>query len=220
MHLSDVERDANGGETPLIYAVFGDLMACLFGVFVLFFVWLVVAQSALTHDLEEERANSAAATARLDELERVLAGPLRTGLVTLVDGRIGIRGSVLFPINSAQIRREGKTLLHELALPLLTYLTQRDQVLMVSGFTDDLQLRNGGDFTDNWELSAQRSLTVTRELVRAGLPADRIFAAGFGENQPIAPNDSEANRALNRRVEIAPVPRPRAIEVRPTRPTP
>ena len=76
-----------------------------------------------------------------------------------------------------------------------------------SGFTDDTVLRANGSFEDNWEVSAQRSLTVTRELVAAGMPAEWIFAAGFGANHPVAPNDTEENRAMNRRVEISPVPR-------------
>jgi hypothetical protein len=78
---------------------------------------------------------------------------------------------------------------------------------MVSGFTDDTTLRPNGSFADNWEVSAQRSLTVTRELVEAGMPAEWIFAAGFGANHPVAPNDTEEHRAMNRRVEISPVPR-------------
>ena len=91
--------------------------------------------------------------------------------------------------------------------PLQTYLGQNELSLMVSGFTDDTTLRPNGSFTDNWEVSAQRSLTVTRELVEAGMPADWIFAAGFGANHPVAPNDTEEHRAMNRRVEISPVPR-------------
>ena len=78
---------------------------------------------------------------------------------------------------------------------------------MVSGFTDDLPVSmNNPYFTDNWELSAQRSLTVTRALVAAGMPANQVFAAAFGEQQPIVPNQDAASRAQNRRVEITPVP--------------
>ena len=79
---------------------------------------------------------------------------------------------------------------------------------MVSGFTDDRAVRNGNrDFADNWELSAQRALTVTRTLVDDGVPASSVFAAAFGSQQPLDSNADEAGRARNRRVEIAPVPR-------------
>jgi flagellar motor protein MotB len=87
---------------------------------------------------------------------------------------------------------------------------------MVSGFTDDLQMRGAlRTYRDNWELSAQRALTVVRALGEAGLPMDTLFAAGFGENHPVVPNDNPENRAKNRRVEMAPVPRPRPLTVGP-----
>ena len=207
MYLPD-DLDAEGAvEGPNIWAAFGDLMACLFGLFVLFFVWLVTVQVALSEDLEEERATREAATARLEALENVLAGPLASGLITLVDGRIGIRGNVLFGLGSVDLRPEGRELLRSLVPPLRSYLEERELALMVSGFTDDTMLRRNGSFEDNWEVSAQRALTVTRELVAAGMPEELLFAAGFGSHHPVAPNDSTENRALNRRVEISPVPR-------------
>jgi len=80
-------------------------------------------------------------------------------------------------------------------------------MLMVSGFTDDTLLRDGNRrFADNLELSAQRALTVTRALIDAGMPSSQVFAAAFGAEQPVAPNTDEKGRALNRRVEMAPVP--------------
>jgi flagellar motor protein MotB len=200
--------DREETEAPPIWPAFGDLMACLFGIFVLFFCWMVLVEVSLTEDLRQVEAEKAATEERLDRLERALAGPLASGLITLTDGRIGIRGSVLFDLSSAQLRGEGQRLIRELAGPLRSYLGERGEALMVSGFTDDLQLRANGAFADNWELSSERALTVTRELVAAGLPPEWVFAAGFGAHHPAAPNDSEDNRQLNRRVEIAPVPRP------------
>ncbi|MBX3249182.1 MAG: OmpA family protein [Myxococcales bacterium] len=191
-----------------IWPAFGDLMACLFGIFVLFFCWMVLMEVSLTAELRQAEAEKAATEERLDRLERVLAGPLASGLITLTDGRIGIRGSVLFDLSSAELRGEGRRLLRELAGPLHGYLAERREALMVSGFTDDLAVRPNSPFADNWELSAQRSLTVTRELVAAGMPPEWVFAAGFGHHHPAVPNDSDDNRQLNRRVEIAPVPRP------------
>ena len=57
------------------------------------------------------------------------------------------------------------------------------------------------------ELSAQRALTVTRALIDEGMPRAQVFAAAFGAEQPVASNTDEKGRALNRRVEMAPVPR-------------
>jgi flagellar motor protein MotB len=197
-----------------VWAAFGDLMACLLGVFVLFFVWIVSFEVTMAKDLQAERSEREAATARLTVLESALAGPLRAGLITFVDGRIGIRGSVLFDLNSAELRSTGRTLMSEMAGPLTAYLSSRDESLMVSGFTDDLPMRGVlRTYRDNWELSAQRSLTVVRALVEAGVPDDALFAAGFGPNHPVASNDSDENRARNRRVEMAPVPRPRPLSL-------
>ncbi|PZQ74057.1 MAG: hypothetical protein DI563_13220, partial [Variovorax paradoxus] len=85
----------------------------------------------------------------------------------------------------------------------------RDDILMVSGFTDDRQVRGGNKpFADNWELSAQRALTVTRALIEEGVPSSSVFAAAFGSEQAVASNADAEGRARNRRVEMAPTPRP------------
>ena len=201
-------------DAPPIWAAIADLMACLFGLFVLFFVWMVMTQVVLGRDLDRERTRLAQTSAKLTALESALAGPLASGLITLVDGRIGIRGAVLFESNKAQLRSEGRELLKQLAAPLGTFLQQNEVALMISGFTDDKQLKGNGEFTDNWELSAQRALTVTRTMIEAGLPADSLIAAGFGEHHPVAPNDTDEQRAQNRRVEISPVPRPESFRAR------
>ncbi|MFP3663030.1 hypothetical protein SB768_31845, partial [Burkholderia sp. SIMBA_043] len=87
-------------------------------------------------------------------LEQALAGPLAAGRVTLVNGRIGISGAVLFALNSDQLQPEGRDLLKTLAGPLAAYLKTRDEILMISGFADDQQVRAGNrQFAENWELS-------------------------------------------------------------------
>jgi outer membrane protein OmpA-like peptidoglycan-associated protein len=195
---------------PPIWPAFGDLMACLFGLFVLFFVWMVMTQVMLDRELGAERVRLATARARVSSLESALAGPLSSGLITLIDGRIGIRGAVLFDSSEAELKPEGSRLLRELVPPLNAFLKQNDVALMVSGFTDDRSFRRNARFLDNWELSTQRALTVTRALAQAGVPPRTLIAAGFAELQPIVPNDSDAHRAQNRRVEIAPIPRPKS----------
>ncbi|NLY93918.1 MAG: OmpA family protein [Myxococcales bacterium] len=197
-------------ETP-IWPAFGDLMACLFGLFVLFFVWMVSIQVTLTEDLEEAHRDKEAAASRVEALEKALALPLAAGLITLTDGNIGISGGVLFDSASARLSEDGERLLESIAKPLVEYLAARGESVMVSGFTDDMPLTGYGTFKDNWELSAQRALTVTRALIRAGLPAEWVFAAGFGPNHPVASNDTPESRAKNRRVEIRPVPRPTTV---------
>jgi flagellar motor protein MotB len=195
-------------ESAPIWAAFGDLMSVLLGVFVLILVGMIGVQQQLSHQLDEEVKQRQLEAQRRQTLEQALAAPLAAGQVTLVDGRIGIRGSVLFALNSDQLQPEGREVLKSLAGPLAGYLKSRDEALMVSGFTDDRQVRDGNrQFADNWELSAERALTVTRALIAEGVPPSAVFAAAFGAEQPVDSNTNEDGRARNRRVEIAPVPR-------------
>ena len=191
-----------------VWASFGDLMSVLLGAFVLVLVGVIAVQAQLAQRLDEETRRREQEAQQRKALEDALAAPLAEGRVTLVDGRIGIRGNVLFALNSDQLQPEGRDLLKSLAAPLAGYLRTREEILMVSGFTDDRQIRGDNRrFADNWELSAQRALTVTRALVEHGVPASSVFAAAFGAEQPVASNTDEAGRARNRRVEMAPVPR-------------
>lgn len=195
-------------ESTPIWAVFGDLMSGVVGVFVLLLVWALGFQLELAQSLEEETRQREAEQQRRMALEAALSDPLAQGRITLDNGRIGISGSVLFTSGSAQLQEEGRSLLESLVAPLVVYLEDREQVLMVSGFTDDKPVKSSNRYyRDNWELSAQRALTVTRALIEAGMAEDRIFAAAFGEQQPVTANTDAASRARNRRVEMAPVPR-------------
>ena len=191
-----------------MWAIFGDLMSGLVGVFVLILIWVLGFQLELSKSLEEEISKREQAEQRRMALESALAGPLSSGRVTLNNGRIGISGSVLFSSNSAELQDSGRELLTSLVTPLNVYLNERNEILMISGFTDDLPIQQGNlHFADNWELSAQRALTVTRALIEEGMPANMVFAAAFGAQQPVASNQDKAGRSKNRRVEMAPVPK-------------
>lgn len=235
------ELDDSFSQEPPIWAVFGDLMSGLVGVLVLVMVWFLGYQFELTRALEqeanqrevaeqqrltEERRRIAAEQSRLVEeqlrreekrrriaLENVLAAPLASGRVTLRNGRIGISGSLLFSLNSDDIQNDGRALLRSLVAPLQVYLEGRDELLMISGFTDDLPIQKGNSqYLDNLELSAQRALNVTRAFIEEGMPSSRVFAAAFGAEQPVVPNRDEQSRSQNRRVEMAPVPRTSKID--------
>lgn len=195
-------------QTAPVWAVFGDLMSALLGAVVLILLGVLVAQMELAATLEAETQKREQEERRRVQLEQALAGPLASGRVTLDNGRIGISGSVLFPVNSTELRAEGSQLLKTLVPALEVYLGEKDELLMVSGFTDDQPVLDiNRRFDDNLELSAQRALTVTRALIAAGMPPSRVFSAAFGAEQPVASNADEAGRARNRRVEMAPVPR-------------
>lgn len=201
-------NDASAEPSAPVWTVFGDLMAGLLGAFVLLLVGALASQLELASHLENEVKMRQAEAQRRATLEQALAIPLASGRITLNNGRIGISGRVLFSLNSAQLQPEGRQLLKSLVPPLQSYLSARQELLMVSGFTDDRSIRGRHQpFADNWELSAQRALTVTRALIEEGLPSSMVFAAAFGAEQPVTPNVDENARSQNRRVEMAPVPR-------------
>lgn len=202
------ERDDEVAAAP-VWAIFSDMMAALVGLLVLILVWVIGNQMALSQELQQEKVQRLAEQQRRLVLEQALADPLAAGRITFRDGRIGINGSVLFALNSDQLRPKGKALLNSLVPPLKAYLDKHNEILMVSGYTDDLAIqKNNPHYQDNRDLSAQRALTVTRALINDGMPADQIIAAAFGDHHPVVANKDAASRAQNRRVEISTVPRP------------
>jgi len=144
------ELDESASHAPPIWAIFGDLMSGLVGVFVLLLIWALGFQLELAQELKVETAKRQAEEQRRIALERALADPLQNGRVTLENGRIAIRGSVLFSVNSDQLQAEGRDLLRSLVAPLNVFLGEREQMLMISGFTDDRPIRGDNrNFADN-----------------------------------------------------------------------
>ena len=202
-----LEPDADVESTAPTWISFADLMTGLLGAFVLLLVGVMAAQLDMASQLEDAVQKRQIEEQKRLTLEQALAGPLASGRITLNQGRIGISGKLLFALNSDQLEPEGRQLLQSLVVPLRSYLQSRDEMLMVSGFTDDRPVSpSNRQFADNWELSAQRALTVTRTLIEEGMPSSLLFAAAFGQEQALVPNTSEKARAQNRRVELAPVP--------------
>jgi flagellar motor protein MotB len=203
-----LELEAESESTTPTWISFADLMTGLLGAFVLLLVGVMAAQLDMATQLENEVQKRQVEEQKRISLEQALAGPLASGRITLNNGRIGISGKLLFKLNSDQLEPEGCQLLKSLVLPLRSYLQTRDEMLMVSGFTDDRAVTSHNrEFVDNWELSAKRALTVTRTLIEEGMPASLLFAAAFGQEQALVPNTNEQARAQNRRVEMAPVPK-------------
>ncbi len=71
----------------------------------------------------------------------------------------------------------------------------------VIGHTDTDPIKKS-KWQDNWELSAERALTVARYLIQKGMAEEKVKAAGCGPARPVGPNNSAAGKAKNRRVEI------------------
>ncbi|MEW6661731.1 MAG: OmpA family protein [Bacillota bacterium] len=128
-----------------------------------------------------------------------------SGLENLVEVRYEDRGialdikeRVLFDSGKADLRPEAKRLLDTLSV-LLAKLPYQ---ISVEGHTDNRRI-NTQEFPSNWELSVGRAVKVVRYLVeQQGLDPRKFAAVGYGEYQPVVPNTSLDNMALNRRVVI------------------
>jgi chemotaxis protein MotB len=109
---------------------------------------------------------------------------------------------VLFSSGKADLSNKGEQALTEVLNILVEF---KDRRFLIAGHTDNQPLR-GGRFDNNWELSTARALSVLEYMVKAGFDSKNLGAAGYGEWDPVAPNDTPENRQLNRRIEIILVP--------------
>ncbi|MBN1385230.1 MAG: flagellar motor protein MotB [Elusimicrobia bacterium] len=106
-----------------------------------------------------------------------------------------------FVSGSAELLPAMKTYIDKIA-PMLKKSLEKieSNTLIVEGHTDNVPIATSR-FASNWELSTARATTVVKYLTQKhNLPEARIAAIGYGEHKPIAENDTEENRRLNRRV--------------------
>jgi flagellar motor protein MotB len=187
--MIDLNEAGDGMEqTAPVWAVFGDLMSGLLGAFVLILVGVLVVQMDLVASLESEMAKRRQEEQRRMALEKALAIPLASGRVTLANGRIGISGSVLFAVNSDQLRPDGRQLLKPGASA--AGVPRRDEMRGQRLHRQQAHFRGQPPVRDNLELSA-RALTATRALIEEGMPSARVFRGGLGAEQPVAANTDE-----------------------------
>jgi len=112
---------------------------------------------------------------------------------------IQLDASVLFPSGSDQLRPAAMTLLDGVGKSLVTLPVPF--TVVVQGFTDDQPITTA-QFSSNWALSAARAVRVVELFGTQGVAGAQLAAEGFGEFSPVAPNDSDADRAQNRRVVV------------------
>ena len=109
---------------------------------------------------------------------------------------------ILFASGKASLSRNGVADLSEVLTVLLTFPDRR---FIVAGHTDNVQIRSRR-FKSNWHLSTARAVSIVEFMVDAGFPPQNLSAAGYGEFDPVASNDTPQDRQLNRRIEIILVP--------------
>lgn len=169
----------------------------------------------LSHIVNRKRAEAAR---RERERMEVLAKDLTATLMPLVKSGqvrvtqnargigIELNASVLFAQGEATLQNEAREVLGAVA----GLLKDAPQRIEVEGHTDNLPITNER-FASNWELSAVRAASVVRLFIESGVQDVRLSAIGHGATRPVAPNDTPANQARNRRVAVmilASVPEP------------
>ena len=125
--------------------------------------------------------------------------------ITIVGDRFVFQSEVLFPVGSAELTPAGVAQMTTLAVTIKDIAAEIPPdvhwVLRVDGHTDPQPVK-GGQFASNWELSAQRAITVVKLLIADGVPADHLAATAFGEYQPFGAGDTPEAYAKDRRIEL------------------
>lgn len=155
--------------------------------------------------LEELRKQKAAADARAQtyrDLVAKLHSMIDSGQLKVAtrEGRmiIELPNDILFDSGRTDVKADGKAALAKVAQVLASV---PDREFLVAGHTDNVPIRTE-QFPSNWELSTRRAVEVVHYLVSQGMNPKKLAAAGYGEFDPIAANDTNEHRAQNRRIEI------------------
>lgn len=146
---------------------------------------------------------------QLEEMKKQIEGGKSTEEATGFSGDVSVNSAegtitvtlpeaILFDSGKATLKGSAHSTLDQIVSVLKSKYSGRP--VDVVGHTDSDPIKKSS-WKDNWELSAQRALSVLRQLNSSGIPDSKLRAIGCGDGRPIAPN-SGAGKAKNRRVEI------------------
>lgn len=202
-----MKRRGPAGLFPInVWPPLVDAVTLALAAFVLITGIAALAQHALVGRLREKERELHRLREEKDRIERRLRALAPAGMVEVEGGKVILQGEVLFASGSDEVRPEAQQLLAEMARALTGLLAaEPDQMVLIGGHTDNVPISNAR-FESNWSLSAARAVAVVRVLIAAGLPSGRIAATGFAEHHPRGPNDDDAARRRNRRIEVLLVP--------------
>jgi chemotaxis protein MotB len=160
-----------------------------------------------TKQLAQAKAELEKKSSEYENLAQSLKQEISEGKIQLSELKgkmtVQLKDKILFASGSARVGKEGEAALAKIADALKTV---NGKIIRVEGHTDDVPT-GGGQFPTNWELSLARAMAVVRTLQDSGVDPMTLSAAGYGQYQPIAANDSPENRSLNRRIEIVLAPK-------------
>ncbi|WP_455220260.1 OmpA/MotB family protein [Kaarinaea lacus] len=162
------------------------------------------ALAITSEELADTKVKAVTTEALYDKLTHQLASELQSQQITIEQMQSGVNVSlpegILFDSGSAEVKKTGEIVLHKVAKELWDVPYQT----IVGGFTDNVPIskRLAEQFPSNWDLAAARATNVVRMLEDSGVPKERLVVVSFGENQPVASNETAEGRAQNRRIEI------------------
>jgi chemotaxis protein MotB len=179
---------------------------------------LTASQGELVQ-LRAQKAESDKRMAAIEDIQKQFAKMIDTGQLSIKARHgqlvLSLPSEVLFATGSAELSKTGEYAVVEVGAVLKKF---PDRHFLVVGNTDnqDFAKPKPGTgsaaapttciATDNWQLSTERALTVTRVLTTAGMKAENLIAAGVGDHDPVASNSTADGRQRNRRIEIALLP--------------
>lgn len=156
--------------------------------------------------LQKQQADAEKRLAAYRKLQEKLRKLIDTGKLSIAfrNGQMVLQlpSGILFASGKGKLSTGGKAALQEVLNILLEF---KDRRFMIAGHTDNVPIKTR-KFKNNWQLSTARAVSVVEFMVQSGFEGKNISAAGFGEFDPVAANDTNENRQLNRRIEIILVP--------------
>jgi chemotaxis protein MotB len=152
--------------------------------------------------LEEQKASSQQTQKQYEALVQGLSKEVEKGQLQVTQYRnmlsVDLSEQIFFDSGSATLKAGGKDVLKKVGEALKGY---ENKIIRVVGHTDNVPVSKS-PFPSNWDLSVARATNVVRFLQEVGVPPQRMIAAGRGEYDPVAPNDTPEGRQKNRRIEI------------------
>lgn len=142
------------------------------------------------------------------KIQNSVMSEMESGEIEMEQGPEGltlrVKGEVAFDSGSARIKPKFEKLLDKLGRTLADLNVD----IVISGHTDDVPVRKGGEFASNWQLSSARAVAVVEYWIeKFKIPHDRLAAVGNADGQALTPNRTSDGRAKNRRVEFLIKPR-------------
>jgi len=169
----------------------------------------VVNQSAREQAEMERQAKIQREEEAIKRLQQAVAEGKLAGKATIAvtdkTVKVALNPESFFSIGSAKLNPGTLNVLES----LVGYVQPFPNDIIIEGHTDPTPVR-GGAYRSNWELSIARAVGVVNFFTASGIDPKQMVAAGYGEFHPAYANDTESNRARNRRIEITLVRQPRS----------